>query len=84
MMTPALPDELMVVCLYGNPHATKILIDYFLGYPQSHKFGSIEVRNEAWIKVLMKRNFKVEEELEVTPSGSRSLVIAYAGDGHGK
>jgi hypothetical protein len=80
----SLPDELMIVCLYGNPHAVKVLIDYFLGYPQKHKFGSIEVRNEGWIKSLEKRNFKVEEELEVTPSGSKSVVISYGGGGYGK
>lgn len=83
MKSYSLPEELLIVCLYGSPKATKILLDFVLAHPQKHKFGSVEIRNETWITSLQRRGWIVEEELAASLSGSRSVVLGYKGKDNG-
>jgi hypothetical protein len=82
MMSSKLPNELCAVGLYGDPKSIKMLLNYFLGFEHTHKFGHVEVSNKAWHKALEKRYFKISSEPEVTSIGTEVFLAEYVGASH--
>jgi hypothetical protein len=66
--------------LYGNPHAVKILLDYFMRLPQPNKFGHVEVNNPRWISALKKRGWEISPIVEHDTLGNKAYCARVIGE----
>jgi hypothetical protein len=79
MICSDLPDDLVVVGIYGSPRSIKILGEYVMSLNYSNKFGYIDVKNEAWMLALMKRGFEVSPIIERDCAGNQIRLIQLTG-----
>jgi hypothetical protein len=84
MMCSSMPDDLIIVGLYGTPHAIKILGDYALRYPQKNKFGYVDINNQSWMLALMKRGFEVSPIVEHDAVGNKVRLVQLTGGQHAR
>jgi len=80
MMCSAMPDDLIVVGLYGDPHAIKILGEYVLRYPHKNKFGYVDINNQSWMLALMRRGFEFSPIVEHDNVGNKIRLVQLTGE----
>jgi hypothetical protein len=79
MICSDLPDDLVIVGIYGCPRSIKVLGEYVLSLSYKNKFGYIDVKNEAWMLALMKRGFEVSPIVERDCAGNRIRLVQLTG-----
>lgn len=75
MVCDAMPDDLIIVGLYGNAKAVKILGEFVIGFKQPNKFGYVDINNETWIRALSKRGFWFSDEVEQDRMGNKIVLV---------
>jgi hypothetical protein len=79
MICSDLPDDLVVVGIYGSPQSIKILGEYVLSLSYKNKFGYIDIKNESWMLALMKRGFEISPIIERDCAGNRIRLVQLTG-----
>lgn len=82
MMCSSMPDDLIIVGLYGCPQAIKILGEYALRYPHKNIFGYVDINNQAWMLALMKRGFEFSPIIEHDKVGNKIRLVQLTGGQH--